>query len=380
MTDPFVGQLTFIRVYSGVMTVGLDGLQRDQAEDRAPRPPAEDAREQARGNQGSLRRRHRRRGRPQDASRTGDTICDEKNAGRARVDGLPRAGHLARDRAEDQGRPGKARHRPQQADGGGPDLPRQDRPGDRRSRHRRHGRAAPRDHRRPPEARVQRRGERRPSAGRLQGNADPSRRRRDEVRRSRPAAAVSTATRRSTCSPASRARATSSRTRSPAARSRRSSSSRSTKASRKRSRAACSPATRSTTSASSSTTARTTTSTRRKWRSRSPARWRSRTRRRRPSRCCSSRSCASKSWCRRSTWATSWATCRAAAAHIQSQEDRGGTQIINARVPLSEMFGYATDLRSRTQGRATYSMHFDRYEPAPNHVSEEVVARMQGKA
>jgi elongation factor G len=64
---------------------------------------------------------------------------------------------------------------------------------------------------------------------------------------------------------------------------------------------------------------------------------------------------------------------------IQSQEDRGGTQIISARVPLSEMFGYATDLRSRTQGRATYSMHFDRYEPAPANVSEEVVARMQGK-
>jgi elongation factor G len=64
---------------------------------------------------------------------------------------------------------------------------------------------------------------------------------------------------------------------------------------------------------------------------------------------------------------------------IQSQEDRGGTQIIAARVPLSEMFGYATDLRSRTQGRATYSMHFDRYEPAPHNVSEEVVARMQGK-
>ncbi len=63
---------------------------------------------------------------------------------------------------------------------------------------------------------------------------------------------------------------------------------------------------------------------------------------------------------------------------IQSQEDRGGTQIINARVPLSEMFGYATDLRSRTQGRATYSMHFDRYEQAPQNVSEEVVARMQG--
>jgi elongation factor G len=65
---------------------------------------------------------------------------------------------------------------------------------------------------------------------------------------------------------------------------------------------------------------------------------------------------------------------------IQSQEERGGTQIVNARVPLSEMFGYATDLRSRTQGRATYSMHFDRYEQAPQHVSEEVVARVQGRA
>jgi elongation factor G len=48
---------------------------------------------------------------------------------------------------------------------------------------------------------------------------------------------------------------------------------------------------------------------------------------------------------------------------IQSQDDRGGTQIVSARVPLSEMFGYAADLRSRTEGRATYSMEFDRYAP-----------------
>ncbi len=59
--------------------------------------------------------------------------------------------------------------------------------------------------------------------------------------------------------------------------------------------------------------------------------------------------------------------------HIQSMDARGGTQIVNARVPLSEMFGYATEMRSRTQGRATYSMHFDRYEQAPNHISDEVV-------
>ncbi len=65
--------------------------------------------------------------------------------------------------------------------------------------------------------------------------------------------------------------------------------------------------------------------------------------------------------------------------HIQSMEARGGTQVISSRVPLSEMFGYATDLRSRTQGRGSYSMHFDRYDAAPNSVSEEVIAKVQGK-
>ena len=64
---------------------------------------------------------------------------------------------------------------------------------------------------------------------------------------------------------------------------------------------------------------------------------------------------------------------------VQSMDTRGSTKIVSARVPLSEMFGYATDLRSSTQGRATYSMHFDRYEQAPQAVSEEVVARIQGK-
>jgi len=65
--------------------------------------------------------------------------------------------------------------------------------------------------------------------------------------------------------------------------------------------------------------------------------------------------------------------------HLQSMEARGGTQIINARVPLAEMFGYATDLRSRTQGRGAYSMHFDRYEPLPPSKAEEVIKKVQGK-
>ena len=65
--------------------------------------------------------------------------------------------------------------------------------------------------------------------------------------------------------------------------------------------------------------------------------------------------------------------------HLEGQVSRGGTQIITAYVPLSNMFGYSTDLRSRTQGRATYSMHFERYAEAPKNVSEEVVARVMGK-
>ncbi len=65
--------------------------------------------------------------------------------------------------------------------------------------------------------------------------------------------------------------------------------------------------------------------------------------------------------------------------HLEGQISRGGSQIITAYVPLSNMFGYSTDLRSRTQGRATYSMHFERYAEAPKTVSEEVVARVMGR-
>jgi elongation factor G len=65
--------------------------------------------------------------------------------------------------------------------------------------------------------------------------------------------------------------------------------------------------------------------------------------------------------------------------HLEGQISRGGTQIITAYVPLSNMFGYSTDLRSRTQGRATYTMHFEKYAEAPRNVSEEVVAKVMGK-
>jgi elongation factor G len=63
---------------------------------------------------------------------------------------------------------------------------------------------------------------------------------------------------------------------------------------------------------------------------------------------------------------------------IEGMISRTGTQIITAMVPLAEMFGYETDLRSMTQGRASSTMHFHRYEEAPKSVSEEVIAKVQG--
>jgi elongation factor G len=63
---------------------------------------------------------------------------------------------------------------------------------------------------------------------------------------------------------------------------------------------------------------------------------------------------------------------------IEGMELRGTSQIIKAHVPLSEMFGYATDLRSRTQGRGSFTMHFGRYEEVPASLAEEIVSRAQG--
>jgi elongation factor G len=64
---------------------------------------------------------------------------------------------------------------------------------------------------------------------------------------------------------------------------------------------------------------------------------------------------------------------------IEGMELRGTTQIIKSMVPLSEMFGYATELRSRTQGRGSFTMHFGRYEDVPAAIAEEIVNRVQGK-
>jgi len=64
---------------------------------------------------------------------------------------------------------------------------------------------------------------------------------------------------------------------------------------------------------------------------------------------------------------------------IQAMEERGGARVVKAVVPLSEMFGYVGDLRSRTQGRASYSMQFDSYAEVPGNVAKEIIAKVRGE-
>jgi elongation factor G len=65
---------------------------------------------------------------------------------------------------------------------------------------------------------------------------------------------------------------------------------------------------------------------------------------------------------------------------VHGMQQRGNSQVIRAQVPMSEMFGYATDLRSKTQGRATYSMQFNSYQDVPDSIAEEIVAHRRGEA
>jgi elongation factor G len=65
--------------------------------------------------------------------------------------------------------------------------------------------------------------------------------------------------------------------------------------------------------------------------------------------------------------------------HIQAMDELAGTRVVKALVPLSEMFGYVGDLRSRTQGRADYTMQFDSYAEVPANIAKEIVAKAHGE-
>ena len=64
---------------------------------------------------------------------------------------------------------------------------------------------------------------------------------------------------------------------------------------------------------------------------------------------------------------------------VTDQGTKGTAAFVHGFVPLAEMFGYATDLRSKTQGRGSFTMHFGQYEEVPKSVGEEIIARVQGK-
>jgi elongation factor G len=64
---------------------------------------------------------------------------------------------------------------------------------------------------------------------------------------------------------------------------------------------------------------------------------------------------------------------------IQAMDDVSGAKVVRALVPLSEMFGYVGDLRSRTQGRANYTMQFDSYAEVPRNVAEEIIKKIRGE-
>ena len=172
-THPFFGKLTYVRVYSGKVDAGSQVVNSTKGKKERI---------------GKLFQMHSNKENPVDEAMaghiyamiglkdttTGDTLCDPAEPGRARVDDVPGAGHLGRDRAEDQGRPGEAGHRDPEARRGGPDLPGPARRGDRPDHHQGDGRAPPRHPGRPDAARVQGRGERRQAAGGLPRDDPPA--------------------------------------------------------------------------------------------------------------------------------------------------------------------------------------------------------------
>ena len=161
---------------------GRQRLQPDPRQEGAHRPDRADARQQPRRSQRNPRRRHRRLRGPEGRDHGRNPVRPDCHRD-ARAHGVPGAGDLAGRRAQDQGRPGKDGHRPAAPGPGRSVVPRQDRRRIRPDHHRRHGRAAPGNHRRPHEARVRRGSQRRQAAGGLPRN-DPQdgRRRRRQVR------------------------------------------------------------------------------------------------------------------------------------------------------------------------------------------------------
>ena len=379
MTDPFVGQLCFLRVYSGKLSSGDTVLN---------------ATKNKRERIGRLVKMHANKREEISeilagdicaavglkTASTGDTICDESApVVLESIDFPAPVIQLAIEpkTKADQEKLGVAIDKLVQR--------RSDAEGFHRSRDRsddsgRHGRAAPRDHRRPHAARVQRRRQRRQAAGRLSRN-DPQHAPSTNTRtRSRPAAAVSTPSVKLRVEPHRtdkelRVRERDSRRLDSEGIYLRGGEGRGRVARRRRARRL--PAVE-----------REDRRVRRRLsRSRLVAKWRSR----------SAAPSAAKEAFRKAKPVLLEPVMRVEVVvpdeymgsvngdlisrrgRLEGTEILGATHIIKAMVPLSEMFGYATELRSRTQGRGAFTMHFGQYEEVPKSVAEEIISKAQGK-
>ena len=93
---------------------------------------------------------------------------------------------------------------------------------------------------------------------------------------------------------------------------------------------------------------------------------------RKPGRNCLSRSCASKLLPLKNIWADIIGDLNSRRGNVSGMDTRGNARVLNATVPLANMFGYVNNLRSSSQGRAQYTMHFDHYEQVPQGVADEV--------
>ena len=362
--DPHVGKLAFVRVYSGKLEAGSYALNSTKGDreriGRLLQMHANHREEISSVSAGDIAAVIGLK-----ATFTGDTLCDPDGAGGARIDHVPGAGHLGIDRAEDAGRSGQDGRRAGPACRRGSNFPAADQRGDRSNRHRGNGRASPRGDRRSPDAGVPGRRQRGPAAGRLQGD--------DHRFRSRPkggtfgsrAAKVSTVMSSSSSSRRSGARATSSKTRSSVARSRREyipSVDAGIREALLTGGEAGFPIV--------DLKARLVDGSYHEVDSSEMA-------------FKIAGSLALKEAVRRGRnvilepimevevttpdefMGDVIGDLNARRGHIQGMEMRAGAQVVKAFVPLAAMFGYATDLRSATQGRATYSMQFDHYAPLP---------------
>ena len=191
---------------------------------------------------------------------------------------------------------------------------------------------------------------------------------------------ASTVTARSTSSLRNPARVTSSKTSPWAAPFPRNISPRSTRASRRQPRTASLQGTKWSISKCRSTTAATTKSTRPKWRSRSQVRWRSRTVWKKASPVLLEPIMKVEIVTPEDYFGDLMGNVSSRRGTIIGTDDRNGAKIIDAEVPLAEMFGYATELRSRTQGRGQFTMQFDHYAEVPKSISEKIITSRAKKA